>query len=290
MGYASIANVLVAQVNISNQVPAFRHQLLLQNTSFILFVIELALAMVKQEIDAVVKNPYFKLPADNITSSTLEEFFLEKIESNLKADAIFFHFLIREASGVQKVNDANSDKNTSNTTPLAAKSREDCHFQHSRRESQGGNVHSQHIQSKNDTANRYSSDNDSSEGSDSSDSDSDPDAVPKSHRDCRQNKALITTISFCIIVYARNKYTNLFQMVTDYFFFAHNVSKRGVEVYHKMGLVVSYKTVWQALNANRQVVLRMLCEKVNVERFFISYDNMNFYKKVQDQRIYNKNH
>ena len=57
-----------------------------------------------------------------------------------------------------------------------------------------------------------------------------------------------------------------------------------------MGLVVSYKIVGQALNANRQAVLRMLCEKVNIEQFFISDDNMNFYKKVQDQRIHNKNH
>lgn len=135
MGYASIADVLVAQVNISNQVPAFWHQLLLQNTSFMSLVTKFALAMIKQEIDAVVKNPYFKLPADNITPSTLGEFSLEKIENNLKADAPFFHSLIREASGVQKVNDANGDKNTSNTTPLAAKSREDRYSQYSRRES-----------------------------------------------------------------------------------------------------------------------------------------------------------
>ena len=71
-------------------------------------------------------------------------------------------------------------------------------------------------------------------------------------------------------------------MVTGYFSFAHNVSKREVEVYHKMGLVVLYKTVWRALNANGPVLLRMLCERVNVEQFFISYDNLNFYKKVQD--------
>ena len=57
-----------------------------------------------------------------------------------------------------------------------------------------------------------------------------------------------------------------------------------------MGLIVLYKTVWQALNANRQAVLRMLYEKVNIERFFISYDNINLYKKVQDKKIYNKNH
>ncbi len=67
MGHASIAEVLVAQVNISNEVPAFRRQLLLQNTSFISLVTKLASATVKQEMDAVVKNPYFKLPADGET-------------------------------------------------------------------------------------------------------------------------------------------------------------------------------------------------------------------------------
>ena len=185
MGYASIADVLVAQVNISNQVPTFWRQLLLQNTSFMSLVTKLALAMVKQQMDAIVKNPYFKLPANNITLSTLEEFSLEKIESNFKLNAPFFHSLIREVSGIFKVNTANGAKNTSNTTPLAAKSREDCHFQHSRRESQGKNVHSQNIQSKNDTANRYSSDNDSNKDSDSSDSNSNPDAVLKGHRDRR---------------------------------------------------------------------------------------------------------
>ncbi len=114
--------------------------------------------------------------------------------------------------------------------------------------------------------------------------------IEKGYRDCRRNKALIATVSFCMMAYTRNKYTNLLQMVTGYFSFAHNVSKRRTEVYHKMGLVVSYKTIWQALNANRQAVLRLLCERVNVERFFLSYNNINFYKKVQDQRVHNKNH
>ena len=79
-------------------------------------------------------------------------------------------------------------------------------------------------------------------------------------------------------------------MVTGYFTFAHNVSKKGTKVYHKMSLIVLYKIVQQALNANGQAILRLLCEKVNVERFFLSYDNMNFYEKVQNQKVHNKNH
>ena len=34
----------------------------------------------------------------------------------------------------------------------------------------------------------------------------------------------------------------------------------------------------------------MFCKRVNVERFFISYDNMNFYEKVQEHRVHSKNH
>ncbi len=131
MGHTSIADVLVAQVNISNKVPAFRRQLLLQNTSFMSLITKLISATVKQEMDAVVKNPYFKLPANNITPSTLEEFSLEKIESNIKADASFLHSLIREASRIKKVNAADGDKNMSAITPLVTKSREDRPFQHS---------------------------------------------------------------------------------------------------------------------------------------------------------------
>lgn len=37
-------------------------------------------------------------------------------------------------------------------------------------------------------------------------------------------------------------------------------------------------------------MLRMLCKRVNIERFLISYDNINFYKKFQDQRVHNKSH
>lgn len=160
-------------------------------------------------MDIGVKNLYFKFSANNIASYTLEEFFLKKIESNLKTNALFFHFLIRKSSRIQKVDTTNSDKNTFNITFLAAKSREDCHCQCSRRENQEKNIYSQHIWSKNNIANKYSSDNDSNEGFDSNDSNSNLNAILKEQRNCCQNKALIAIISFCIIAYRRNKYANL---------------------------------------------------------------------------------
>lgn len=96
---------------------------------------------VKQKIDAIIKNFYFKLPADNITLSTLEEFFFKKIKSNIIIDALFLSSLIRKASGVKKINAVNGDKNIFVTTPLATKNREDHQFQYSQRESKKGNIH-----------------------------------------------------------------------------------------------------------------------------------------------------
>ena len=158
----------------------------------------------------MVKNPYFKLPVNNITFSTFEKFSLEKIESNIKADALFLHSLIRKTSGVKKVNAIDGNKNISATTPLTMKSKKDRQFWHSQKESKRRDIHSRHTQSKNNTANKFSSNKDLSKGYDSSDSDSNPNVIEKSYRNCRQNKTLITTISFYMMAYARNKYINLF--------------------------------------------------------------------------------
>ena len=41
---------------------------------------------------------------------------------------------------------------------------------------------------------------------------------------------------------------------------------------------------------NAWAILTMLEEWVKSQRFFIPYNNMNFYKNVHDQRLYNKTH
>lgn len=47
-----------------------------------------------------------------------------------------------------------------------------------------------------------------------------------------------------------------------------------------MSFIISYKTVWEAFNANRQALLKLLYKKVNIENFFLFYNNINFDKKV----------
>lgn len=75
-------------------------------------------------------------------------------------------------------------------------------------------------------------------------------------------------MNFHILVYTPNKYSNFFQIVTVYSFFAHNINKRKTKVYHKMGFVVSYKIVQQTINANKQTILKLFCTKVNIEQFY----------------------
>ncbi len=57
-----------------------------------------------------------------------------------------------------------------------------------------------------------------------------------------------------------------------------------------MGIVISSETVQQALQVNAQAILSKLEEWAQSQCLFSLYDNMNFYKKVHDQRLHNKVH
>ena len=84
--------------------------------------------MVKQQINIIIKNLYFKLLINNITVFIFEKFFFKKIESNIKADIFFLHSLIKKAFDIKKVNATNDDKNISAIIFLVTKNREDCQF------------------------------------------------------------------------------------------------------------------------------------------------------------------
>lgn len=49
-------------------------------------------------MDAVIKNSYFKLLANDITPSILKKFSLEKIKSNIKTNAYFLYSPIKKIS------------------------------------------------------------------------------------------------------------------------------------------------------------------------------------------------
>ena len=54
-----------------------------------------------------------------------------------------------------------------------------------------------------------------------------------------------------------------------------------------MGLLVLYESICRAFTLNAGAVKAQLREKVRKYRFFILYENMNFYKHVRDARMSN---
>lgn len=55
-------------------------------------IIIFASTIFKLEMEAVVSNPYLRFLANNVTFSILDKFFIEKINSNMKTDALFYTF------------------------------------------------------------------------------------------------------------------------------------------------------------------------------------------------------
>ena len=98
-----------------------------------------------------------------------------------------------------------------------------------------------------------------------------------------RNRKQIATVSLCMLCYSRNQQSNVLQMIAGYFAFADNVSKCMVEIFHRMGIMVVYETVRRALQFNAVAVLEELKAKVWEKRFFLSFDNMNFYEQRRDE-------
>ena len=65
-----------------------------------------------------------------------------------------------------------------------------------------------------------------------------------------------------------------------YYTFAQNMLKCYVKIFHQLSLFVSNEIVRQSLQTNTTTMLKKLATWVVKERFFVSYNNMNFYEKV----------
>ncbi|MCJ1346581.1 hypothetical protein MMC31_004799 [Peltigera leucophlebia] len=103
-----------------------------------------------------------------------------------------------------------------------------------------------------------------------------------------RDRILIATVLLCMLCYARNQQSNILQVTAGYFAYTENKTKRMVENLHRMGFLVTYETVRQALQANALAISKELKKKAWERRFFLSFDNMNFYEYRQDQRLHNK--
>ena len=80
----------------------------------------------------------------------------------------------------------------------------------------------------------------------------------------------------------------MFQRVIGHYAFSANMPKRSVESFHQMGIIVSYESIRRGLQVNAAAVMEEIVEKTRFHRFFISYDNMDFYENVRDQRLHNQ--
>lgn len=70
--------------------------------------------------------------------------------------------------------------------------------------------------------------------------------------------------------------------------FAHNILKRAIEIFYHMRLTVSYKSIYYTLMENTNAIERKMRKKIMTYRFFILYNNMNFYQHVHDTHIFNQ--
>ena len=104
----------------------------------------------------------------------------------------------------------------------------------------------------------------------------------------KRNRALISVVSLSLLCYARNERFNLFQRVIGYYAFSSNIAKRSIESLHQMHIIVSYESIWRGLQVNAQAVIKEILDKTRFHRFFILYDNINFYEYVRDQQLQNR--
>ncbi len=97
------------------------------------------------------------------------------------------------------------------------------------------------------------------------------------------NKALIFVVNLALLCYGQNEHSSMFQRAISYYVFSGNLSKRAVESFHQMGIIVLYESIRHGLHVKLIAVIEEIVEKTRFHSFFISYDNIDFYDNVRDQ-------
>lgn len=292
-GYDSFVEVLIEDMNQSHDGIVHYRRNLLANTRFKALVLDFAKDIIHHEMKQIVAKVEIKLLVNNVTPKTLERFSLNNIDNIFEEHAIFTWSLIRTVADVVVVDSA-LPKSTGNSSTIV-------NIKNPLVLDSDNNDFSSHEDSSSSEDNNYSSNDNNSLSNDSIHGDIADDSIGNKSETSstipikkrirqQQNKAYIATICLCMLAYSRRKYAKLLQMIAGYFAFAQNMPKQCVEVFHKIGILVTGETIRQALIANSKAVLQTLWERVHNKRFLISYDNVNFYEKVQDQRVHNKAH
>ncbi len=102
------------------------------------------------------------------------------------------------------------------------------------------------------------------------------------------NRAFISVVSLPLLCYGQNERSNMFQRVIGYYAFFGNISKRFVESFHQMDIIVSYESSRRGLQVNAVAVIEEIVEKTRFYCFFISYNNMDFYENIHHQQLHNQ--
>ena len=91
-----------------------------------------------------------------------------------------------------------------------------------------------------------------------------------------------------ILMFARSQKANTLQRQLGYFFLSTKTPKRVIETLHRLGITLSYDAMLDTMRevaVRAEAELRLLAEKMPA--FFSSFDNMNYYAKVRDERQHN---
>lgn len=59
-------------------------------------------------------------------------------------------------------------------------------------------------------------------------------------------------------------------------------------MFHQISLLFFYKSICYAFIANASIIRAELREKIQKYRFFILYNNMNFYKRMRNAQMFNQ--
>lgn len=97
---------------------------------------------------------------------------------------------------------------------------------------------------------------------------------------CQQD--LIPIIALCIIEYVKSQKFNVYHIVKDYVIFIYNVIKKYIDIWYFMVFFISYKTIHMILNKNTEEIELKIQDNMWYNRFFISFDNISFYKYTFD--------
>ncbi len=272
IGWVSLGGVLLSSIEQADSLgrgSGFR-RLLLQNPSVRALIHLLAPRIVDSEMDIITANPGLRLVSNDVNPEALEHFSFEAIQILQENLAPFLVSILKPSADIVEDHCALWDKTPAN---LENNIEYDEQAPHNHR--------------INPKAVTIDGDEVMPLGDDMSQT---ADRSLLDQGVATRNIRLVAIISLCILSYSRSKRTNLFLMLNGHYLFANHVRKRVIESLHQMGIIVSSETVWQALQVNAQAILSRLEERAQSQRLFLSYDNMNFYKKVRDQRLYNKAH